>query len=184
MPVDDCPDSTARWRSWAGAEGTAENRGSPRRAVLLSRHHAEIVPGFGIVGTQFDGLFEIPARLVEIVSSQVECAEVVIGIGIVGLRRQITWRKVSAAWSQISVLVHCHAKGKVVALEDPAPGSSLERERFVQAIGCSVRNVEDIARQLLRIECALIDLDDRCRRESRRKDAGMGRFLRRSKRCR
>src|SRR5882762_620002 len=86
------------------------------RLTFLGGHHSKIVPRFRIVRTELYRLLEVLPRAVETVSPEIECSQIVIGLGILRLagdnllegRRRLF---------QIAALKHRHPVGEVVPLE-------------------------------------------------------------------
>ena len=127
--------------------------------IFVRRNHSEIVPGFGILGTQLHRLFQIFARFGEGISTEIQRSQVVKGFGIVGLGGDDLLERCFRLF-QISMLEKRHAIGKVVALERALEKRSGERQCLAHAIGWIAGDRFHILQQPLRSHRSLVNLDD------------------------
>ena len=108
--------------------------------ALLRGNHAEIVPGFSIVGAQLNRLFEITARVWQRVSPKVERPQVVVGDWVVGLCENHLLELCRGLF-EITALEHRYAIGEIVALELVLKESAFHGQRFLEESSGSIGNL-------------------------------------------
>ena len=102
---------------------------------LLGRDHTKIVPCLWIIRAQLQCLFNILTRLLKIISSQVERAQVVIGFRIIRFLSDDLLEG-GGRRVEVAMLEERHPVGEVIALERIVIEHPTERKRFLYAIGC------------------------------------------------
>ena len=98
-----------------------------RRRALLGGDHTQVVPGFRILGPQFQRRLQIFSRLCRIISAQAQGAQVVPCVGIVGPggdRLAKTLRRLL----RIPVLHHGDSEGERIALKRVLHQHSCKRQ--------------------------------------------------------
>src|SRR5689334_15299074 len=127
--------------------------------ALLCSQHSEVVPRFRIVGPERCRALEIVTRVVECLSAQIERAQVVVSLRIIGFSGNHLLERLFRLL-EIATLEECHSVCKVIAVKYALVERSSERKGFSDAFGRILWKVINISQQMLGIEQPLIHLDD------------------------